>query len=136
LVSEVKTISLAMGDQMYHVHSDFTLDGEPAALPVAIGLTTHNEAAEVFHNATNGWVSTWEVFDGQGLGTGVLLAPNQVKGVLHQPSEEKDMSHIWLLTTSDSESGLSFRAGFGWQAATAFDTSAAWNGYLDRLGKQ
>ena len=44
-VAESKTISLALGSQLYRVNSVFTLDGEPASLPIAIGLATHDEAA-------------------------------------------------------------------------------------------
>ena len=130
-VAETKTISLALGDQLYRVRSAFTLDGQPAALPVAIGLSTHDAAAEVFHSAERGWISTWEVIDGKGLGTGAWLEPGLVEGVLHQRSEEKDASHVWLLTTTSAGGELDFRAGFGWQAAGEFDTSGAWNEYLD-----
>jgi hypothetical protein len=130
-VAESKTISLAMGSQLYQVNSVFTLDGEPASLPIAIGLATHDEAAAVFSNEATGRISTWEVMDGNGVGTGALLAPDRVQEILHAPSEEKDASHIWLITASDDSGALNFRAGFAWEAAGEITSSEQWNAYLD-----
>ena len=130
-VTESKTISLALGSQLYEVYSIFTLDGEPASLPIAIGLATHDEAAEVFSNAESGRISTWEIMQGNGVGTGALLAPERAQEILHAPSEEKDASHIWLITTSDDNGGLAFSAGFAWEAAGEITSSDHWVNYLD-----
>jgi len=135
-VAESKTISLALGSQLYQVNSVFTLDGEPAALPIAIGLATHDEAAEVFSNAETGRISTWEIMQDNGVGTGALLAHDRVSEILHTPSEEKDASHIWLITSSDENGALSFSAGFAWQPAGEITTSEQWNKYLDLAAGQ
>ncbi|NIP18790.1 MAG: DUF4861 domain-containing protein [Xanthomonadales bacterium] len=136
LVGESKTISLAMGDQLYTVNSAFTLDGEPAALPVAIGLTTHDGAAAVFENSETGRISTWETIDDQGLGTGALVAPGSPVEILHAPSEEKDASHVWLVTATGADGTLSFSAGFAWAAAQEITGVEQWNEYLDaRAGR-
>jgi len=129
-VGESKTFSLALGEQLYRVNSVFTLDGEPAELPVAIGLTTHDGAAQATGNPEIGGISTWETIDGFGLGTGVLLAPDRVEDILHVESEEKDASHVWLITSSDGNGELSFRAGFAWEAAGEITSFKAWNKYL------
>jgi hypothetical protein len=131
LVGESKTISLALGEQLYRVNSVFTLDGKPASLPVAIGLTTHDEKAQVFSNPETGRISAWEAIDEMGVGTGVLMAPDRISVILHTPSEDKDASHIWLVTTSGESGELSFRAGFTWQAAEEITSNEAWNEYLD-----
>ncbi len=130
-VAESKTISLALGSQLYQVNSVFTLDGELASLPIAIGLATHDEAAAVSSNPDTGRISTWEVMQGNGVGTGVLMAPERTQEILHAPSEEKDASHIWLITSSDDNGELSFSAGFAWQSAGEFSSSEQWNEYLD-----
>lgn len=136
LVAESKTVSLALGEQLYRVNSVLTLDGEPASVPVAIGLTTHDEKAQVFSNPDTGRISTWEIIDESGLGTGALLAPDRIQEILHTPSEEKDKSHIWLITSSNENGELSYRAGFAWQAAQEIMTIEAWNAYLDsRVGQ-
>ena len=135
-VAESKTISLALGSQLYQVDSVFTLDGEPASLPIAIGLTTHDEAAEVSSNSETGRISAWEIMDGNGVGTGVLLAPERTREIIHAPSEEKDASHIWLITASDENGALTFNAGFAWQAAGEITSSDQWNDYLDTTASQ
>ena len=129
-VGESKTISLLLGDQLYSVNSVFTLDGQPASLPIAIGLTTHDEAAESLGNEEIGGISTWEVIDGNGLGTGALMAPDQIQEILHTPSEEKDASHVWIITSSAEDGRLSFRAGFAWEAAGEITSFDEWNKYL------
>lgn len=131
LVGEAKTISLSLGDQLYEVGSVFTLNGEPASLPIAIGLTTHDGAAEVAGNPEMGGISTWELIDEFGLGTGVLMAPELIEDVLHTPSEEKDASHIWLITSSNENGELGFRAGFAWEGAQEITSFKQWNKYLD-----
>ena len=135
-VAESKTISIALGSQLYEVDSVFTLDGEPASLPVAIGLTTHDEAAEAFGSRENGRISTWEIMDGHGVGTGVLMASELTREIIHAPGEEKDASHIWLITASDDNGALTFSAGFAWQAAEEITSIDQWNDYLDsRAGR-
>jgi len=136
LVGESKTITLALGDQLYQVNSVFTLDGKPASLPIAIGLTTHDEKAQVFSNQETGRISAWEAIDEMGVGTGVLMAPDRTVEILHAPSKDKDASHIWLLTSSNENGELIFSAGFAWQAAQEITTIKAWNEYLDsRVGE-
>ena len=135
-VAESKTISLALGSQLYQVNSVFTLDGEPASLPIAIGLATHDEAAAVSSNPDTGRISAWEVMQGNGVGTGVLMAPERTQEILHAPSEEKDASHIWLITASDGNGELSFSAGFAWEAAGEISSSDQWNAYLDAASSQ
>jgi len=135
-VAESKTISLALGSQLYTVNSVFTLDGEPASLPIAIGLATHDEAAEVFSNPDTGRISTWEIMQDIGVGTGVLMAAENTQEILHAPSEEKDASHIWLITASDENGVLTFSAGFAWQAAGEITSSDQWNNYLDMAASE
>ena len=135
-VAENKTVSLRLGDQLYHVSSVFTLDGEPAKLPIAIGLTTHDEKAQVSGNAELGRISTSEAIDEIGIWTGALLNPARVIDVVHVPSEEKDASHIWLLTTTSETGELGFRAGFAWEAAGEITSFEAWNEYLDSRAGQ
>ena len=131
LVAESKIISLKLGEQLYRVNSVFTLDGEPASLPVAIGLTTHDGKAQVFSNAKTGRISTWELIDDKGLGTAAMIAPEDTFEIVHFPSEEKDASHIWLVTSTDENGELGFKAGFVWADAGEISSNEQWNEYLD-----
>ncbi len=134
LVGESKTISLALGEQLYKVNSAFTLDGKPAALPIAVGIATHDEKASVSFNKATGRISAWEVIDELGVGTGALVDPAIITGIQHIPSDTKDESHIWIFTSSDSEGKLSWRAGFAWEAAGDITSTNAWDEFLDALG--
>jgi hypothetical protein len=65
-----------------------------------------------------------------------LLDPARTLEVVHVPSEEKDASHIWLLTTASEKGELSFRAGFAWEAAGDITSFEQWNEYLDSRSGQ
>lgn len=133
LVNESKTISLALGEHLYDVESVFTLDGQPASLPIAIGIATHDEKASVSHNKQSGRISAWEVIDDLGVGTAAKIAPNKIEDIQHIPSNVKDESHIWLITSSDQQGKLNYSAGFAWQGAGEITNMKAWEDYLDSL---
>ncbi len=132
-VTESKTISLETGRQLYEVASEFMLNGERVAIPVAIGLTTHDEAAAVFSSDGGSRISTWETIDQQGVGTGVLLSGNEPREVVHIQSDEADASHIWLITSTNNSGELRYRAGFTWAAAGEIMSVEEWNDYLDKV---
>ncbi|MDO6693312.1 DUF4861 family protein [Aliiglaciecola sp. 3_MG-2023] len=133
IVKEIKTISLPMGTQLFQVDSVFTLDGKPQALPIAIGVATHDEKAKVAYNKDTGRISAWEVIDNLGVGTGALLNPSQVEGIKHIPSDIKDESHIWMFTTTDKQGKLSYKSGFAWEGAGKITSNQAWQNYLDNV---
>ena len=130
-ITENKTVSLKLGTQLYQVDSEFLLDGKPASIPLAIGLATHDEKARVFHNKRTGQISTWEVIDDLGLGTGALIDPRRVEDIRHVASDVKDESHIWIVTSSDDNGKLTYRAGFAWEAAGDITNNQDWQTYLD-----
>lgn len=131
IVKELKTISLTLGSQLYHVDSKFTLDGKPAQLPIAVGIATHDEKAKVSYNKARGRISAWEEIHGKGLGTGAIMNPTKVKEIKHVVSDVKDESHIWMLTSTDKEGKLSYQAGFAWQLAGEITDNTQWQSYLD-----
>lgn len=135
IVKEMKTISLPLGTQLFQVDSVFTLDGKPSELPIAIGVTTHDEKAKVSFNKETGRISAWESIDNLGIGTGALLDPSLVEGIKHIPSTVKDESHIWMFTSTDKNGKLSYKAGFTWQAAGHITNNPAWQNYLDTASK-
>ncbi|OUS71020.1 DUF4861 domain-containing protein [Pseudoalteromonas sp. A601] len=135
LVNESKTISLAMGSNLYKVNSTFKLNGKPASLPIAIGITTHDEKALVAHNEQTGRISAWEMFDGKALGTGAIIDPSKVQDIQHIAKQAKDESHIWIFTKSDKDGSLEYHAGFAWEAAGEITTRTQWQNYLDTFKK-
>lgn len=134
-VEEEKTISLALGSQMYQVNSIFSLNGKPASLPIAIGVATHDEKASVYRSAKEGWIAAWEIMDGKGLGTGALIEPSKVSNIVHTPSQTKDESHIWMITQSAEDGSLTYHAGFAWEDAGEITTINQWQQYLNNFGR-
>jgi len=132
-VKEEKTVSLALGSQLYKVDSIFYLNGAPASLPIAIGVATHDEKASVYQNKQQGWIAAWEEIDQQGLGTGALIEPSQVKKIIHTPSKTKDTSHIWLVTQSSQVGELTYYSGFGWEGAGEITSIDQWTNYLNNF---
>lgn len=132
-VAESKTISLKLGEYLFKVKSVFTLDGTPAELPIAIGVTTHNEKAKVSFNKETGRISAWEVLDDLGVGTGAMINPAKVKDIKHIASKTKDESHIWIFTSTNGKGELTYNAGFAWQGAGEITSTAQWDAYLDAL---
>ena len=132
LVAETKTISLEMGQQLYQANSVFTLDGVPASLPIAIGITTHDEAASVSFDKKSGWISAWETIDDLGIGTGVKADPAIIQDIKHMVSDKKDESHIWVIAQSDSQGKLAYQAGFAWEAAGDITNKTSWETYLSK----
>ena len=131
IVKELKTVSLPLGSQMFQVDSVFTLDGKPAVLPIAIGVTTHDGKAQTYFDRANGHISTWETIDNYGVGTGALMDPARIKDIKHISSDVKDESHTWMFTESNPDGTLSYKAGFAWEAAGEITTHQAWDKYLD-----
>jgi len=130
-VSETKQISLALGSQLFEVISSFKLNGQPAKnLSIAIGVATHDEAAKVSKNKGSGWIAAWEKIKGYHLGTGVKVNPQAIDSIIHQPSSDKDQSHIWLISHTNEEGKLRYAAGYGWQRAGKITSASQWQQYL------
>lgn len=129
-IHEVKRITIELGKRLFDVQSIFTQDGKPAALDIAIGITTHDGAATVTLNLKGGWMACWEKIDGSGLGTGVTIAPAKVVEMEEIKSPKKDISHALLITKTDAEGKVSYHAGYGWEKAGGIKTTEQWQAFL------
>jgi len=137
LIQETKLISLTLGSQLYQVESKFLLNGKPAKkLSIAIGLSTHDGAAKVYKDLDKGLIATWEKFDEHYLGTGALIKPALVDDIIEQKAEEKDKSHVWLISHTNERGKFEYSAGYGWQRAGEFKTPESWYTYLSNFHKR
>ncbi len=64
---------LATGSQFYQAESQFTQNGQPIQVEVAVGVTTHDGKATATVNSEGDTITTWETIDGSQVGTGVAL---------------------------------------------------------------
>ncbi|BCM92040.1 hypothetical protein IAD21_03919 [Abditibacteriota bacterium] len=129
-IHEVKHISIELGKRLFDVQSTFTTDGKPAALDIAIGITTHDGKATATLNLKGGWMACWEKIDGFGLGTGVAIAPQKVVEMYELKSPKKYESHALLITKTDDAGQVTYRAGYGWERAGAIKTTEEWQAFL------
>jgi hypothetical protein len=133
---EEKTFTVELGKRLFDVSSKFTADGKPAAdLPICIGVTTHDGKATASHNKDRRWVACWEVLDGHGLGTGARLGEGYPIEIKEVTSEEKDVSHIFIITQTDKDGALTYQAGYGWEKAGEIKTQSDWENYLNSSSK-
>jgi len=136
LVAEHRVTSLSMGDQLYRATSQFFLNGKPAELPVAIGLTTHEGKAITDSNRAMGLITAWETIDDKPFGTAVLVDPERVTQIELVDTEVKDEGHIWIIVNSDNQGYLEYAAGFGWSGAGIINTPEDWEAYLVAFSKR
>lgn len=136
-VTEQKIISLDLGSNLTRFEERISAD-QP--LPnVTIGTTLHAEPSgvkgEVKGDAQQGWFRYWEPMDDAWLGTGVVLAPQQVQGWKDRRTKAKEQSHLLIMATP-KQGKLVYYAGFGWTKSGQFKTKAEWDQYLARYAQQ
>jgi len=131
-VKETKRVTIQLGEPFFRCDATFSRDGNPlAGQPVAIGITTHQGKAKATFDPESRWMSCWEVIDGSGLGTGVVLAERFAAEAKEIPSTGPDTGHALLITQTDAEGVVSYHAGYGWEKAGQFTTSADWQKSLE-----
>jgi hypothetical protein len=127
-ITETKRIAIRAGERLCRIESHFFRNGKPAALDVAIGITTHEGAGEPRFDEKAGWMRVWEKFGDNGeLGTGVVVRDARFKIV---KTRAKDEAHIWALTKTDANGVVAWDAGYGWTKAGEIKDVQAWEHYL------
>ncbi len=135
-VKETKRITIGLGEPFFRSDSTFTRDGKPVAgLPVAIGITTHEGKAKATFDPEKRWMSCWEVIDGNGLGTGVVLGEDFEAEFQEVPKSGPDTGHALAVTKTNAEGVVSYWAGYGWERAGHFKTAADWETALTQKSK-
>lgn len=136
IYKEDKQISIRIGERLFDVVATFTKNGQLAAgLPIAIGITTHEGKAEASSDVSKGWMACWEVIEGFGLGTGVVMNPAAIKEYKLIESPEKDQGHALFITETDVNGQVKYRAGYGWEKAGEIKTQEEWKTYLKQTEK-
>ncbi len=132
-ITERKRISLELGDRLFKVEESFFVDGEPARLDVAVGVATHEGAAEPCHDKSAGWLYGWEVLDGQGFGTGVVIDPadaDDIKEFKEIVSKDKFAGNAFFVVDTGADGKFTYYAGYGWEKAGEIETREEWEQYL------
>lgn len=135
---ERKEIEIKLGQRVFKASSTFWKDGQLAVgLPISVGLSTHDEAAISNWDEHTGMLSTWEVKDDYGLGTGVLLDPKRIEQFKLVPSLGiRDAGHVLAITHTNKQGQIEYYAGYGWEKAQEITSFAQWKQYLKNFSKQ
>ncbi|KMT63737.1 DUF4861 family protein [Catenovulum maritimum] len=131
---EVKTFSIALGERLYRVDSQFFVDGKIAPnLEVVVGVTTHNEAATVSMDLKAGWVAAHENLEGSYLGTAVAVGANNPIEFVHTGHSKgvKDKGDAMIVTKTDNQGRLTYWSGYGWEKQGVIKNSQDWTEYLN-----
>jgi hypothetical protein len=131
--TEVKRVTLELGQRLFKSESTFTRNGKPSLIEVAIGITTHDGKAKVTLNSQQGWMACWENIQNTGLGTGVVVTTPRLKEMQDFTTPGSVERHALLLVRTDAEGKTTHYAGFGWTKAEEITSPEKWNEYLTRF---
>jgi hypothetical protein len=136
-VTEKKILSIDLGSNLTRFEEHISAD---KPLPnVTIGTTLHAEPkgvlGEVKGEPKQGWFRYWEPMDDAFLGTGVVLAPQQIQGWKDRRTKAKEQSHLLVMATP-KESKVVYYAGFGWTKSGQFKSAAEWDQYLAQFAQR
>lgn len=130
-VTEKKLLSIDLGSNLTRFEERISAD---KPLPnVTIGTTLHAEPkgvlGQVKAEPKQGWFRYWEPMNEDFLGTGVVLAPQDIQGWKDRRTKAKEQSHLLVMATPQANK-LVYYAGFGWTKSGQFKTAADWDKYL------
>jgi len=130
-IKEIKRITLKSGSQFYQAESQFTQNGQPVQLEIAVGVATHDGKATAKVNSEGDTVTTWETIDGSQLGTAVALPKFTHTQFIEQTTDTKDRSHALLVADTDKKGKITYYAGFAWSKAGDITSFEQWQEYAD-----
>ncbi|MEI6607173.1 MAG: DUF4861 family protein [Verrucomicrobiota bacterium] len=126
---ETKRITLVMGQRLYQCDARFTLDGAPAKFEVGIGLMPQEKASQAVFSQKSGIMQIWEMHEGFGLGTGMIIDPSRVVDMIHH-TDPSGQSQALCIAHTDANGSIRWFAGFAWQGQGQITSAQQWNTYL------
>jgi rhamnogalacturonyl hydrolase YesR len=129
VLRETKRITLIMGQRLFQCDSRFTLDGTPAQLDVAIGLTPQVTGTVPVFSPKSGTLVLWEMLEGLGLGTGIVIEPSRVLNMTSH-TDAAGQSQALCLARTDAGGTIRWFAGFGWEGQGEITSAEKWTTYL------
>jgi len=128
---ETKRVTIDLGQRLCRFDSTFTGADAGSIKTFAVGVTTHDGKAKIFHDDDKGIAGCWETIDNSGLGTAVVITSLAVYGSDDVVSKKKDESHIYLIADKDAQPVTTFYVGYGWEKAGDITTVESWREYLN-----
>lgn len=124
VLRETKRITIIMGQHFYQCDSLFTLDGKPAELDVAIGLTHQAKGSKPAVDASTGTIELWEKMGDLSVGTAIVIDPKRM--VKHEELSQGDQVQSLCLARTDAKGHIRWFAGFGWEGQGIITNADQW----------
>jgi hypothetical protein len=129
-VSEVKRISLDVGQNLDHFTSTYTVQANTAVMVCGIGLKKVAGEIKEFNQA-RGWLAKWEKVEKNAGNQGLAVVADP--GILEGQAEDK-LNALILAKVADAKR-ISYWAGFCWDKAGQFADFSAWKSYVDEFAQ-
>lgn len=136
---EHRVTRLRLGERLSEIESYFASTSGRGAKPVenfphevAIGIVTQNKGAQIKFNPEQGIASVYELLDGQGLGTGVIVPPPLFLRSVELPAGDKagKNAQALVITRPDARGRVVYRSGFAWARDGEITQDEQWLAYL------
>jgi len=138
---ENRVTRLRLGERLFEVDTLFSNSAGRGAKPildlpheVAVGLVTQDKGAQIKFASETGYAAVYESFNGQGLGTGVVLSPAHILRTTELPAADKEGKNAQavVFTRPDGNGHVIYRAGFAWAGDGDITTPEQWLKYLQQ----
>ncbi len=130
VVRETKRITVVMGQRLFLCESRFTVDGEAGSFEVAIGLRPQVPGTTAQFSTETGTVYLWEELDGLGLGTGIVVDPACMTGVVMSEPPAAGAPQALCHAVTDDAGTIRYFAGYGWEGQGEIRTAEEWRTHL------
>lgn len=122
---EAKRITILLGERLFQSESRFTIDGKPGKFDVAIGLTLQTPGGKAVLDSKGGIFSLWETVEGNGLGTGVVVAPVEALKMV-EDTGAKGIRQALVLTRTNDTGYIRWFSGYGWEGQGVITSADKW----------
>jgi hypothetical protein len=132
---EAKRITIVMGKRLFQSESRFTMDGKPGKFEVAVGLLPQQAETMPAFQPEQGIAALWEMVEGKGLGTAVVIDPARVSRMIEH-TDPAGTRQALVLATTDASGYIRWYSGYGWEGQGVITDAAKWNDYLSAFAKE
>jgi hypothetical protein len=134
-ITHTRRVTLDLGSRLSRIDETWMVNGKPAKLDLAVGVTTHEGKAEPFESRGRGWLYCWEKIDDSHLGTGILVAPQAIKDYRMIKSNKADEGQAIFIVSTGDDGRITYYSGYGWEKAGEITSREQWQNYLDRFAE-
>ena len=130
IIKESKNISLDFGSNVSRY--EVFIEGKDQ---ISAGLTLHENDGVVTANDTSGYISYWQPHGDSELGTAIIVPQEYYIGHEKYETTKADLSNLYAHLKA-TKNKVVYYAGFGWKESGQFETSTAWENYVQQFSEK